>query len=134
MIAFLPGIQNTRQAVAAFLLFTCAYFMTITVNAQETVVPGDAILVQENNDAIITGTIVSLDDDSMRINASGKDMIVDLDNVDLNTEAGSLFQRGMKVSVRGELEGDDFGTPIIDARSVTATQESNTVLPNVVPQ
>jgi hypothetical protein len=42
--------------------------------------------------------------------------------MEMNAEADEIFQTGMNVTVQGEMTGENFGTPILRAQSVTATE------------
>ncbi len=103
------------------LIFTMAYLTTITVQAQDVTSSGDAIQLTENNRAVITGTIVSAEDNVVIVNAAGKDMKVDLTDVKLKAPADDVFEAGMNVTVEGEMNGNDFGVPLVKARAITAT-------------
>lgn len=103
------------------VIFTMAYLTTITVQAQDVTASGDAIQLTENNRAVITGTIVSAEDNVVIVNAAGKDMKIDLTDVKLKAPADDVFEAGMNVTVEGEMNGNDFGVPLVRARAITAT-------------
>ena len=108
------------------MIFTAAYLTTITVNAQETQATGDAIQLNENGSSVITGTIKDADENWVLIDSAGKDIRINLDRVELKDEADEIFTKGMMVTVDGEMEGNDFGVPVVDARSITATEAPGT--------
>jgi len=120
---------NFHRIFFAAFMFMAAYLTTITVNAQtvvnapvSTVTSGDAISLSSGERTVITGTIVDADENWVIINTAGKDMKVVLNDVDLNAEADEVFEIGMQVSVTGDMKGDDFGVPLINAKSITATE------------
>ena len=45
-----------------------------------------------------------------------------LDDVKLKAPADTVFEPGMLVSVDGKITGEDFGVPLVEATSVTATE------------
>jgi hypothetical protein len=100
----------------AFAIFVFAYLCSISVKAQE------AIQLNENDTAIVTGIIVNAEDDFLVVNTAGNNMHVTLGDVDLKQEADEVFQPGMSVEVVGEMEGNYFGMPVIQAKSVTAAR------------
>jgi hypothetical protein len=53
------------KVILAVTVFILSYLMTITVNAQ------DAIQLNANNGAVVTGTIIEADENFIRINAAG---------------------------------------------------------------
>ena len=110
----------------ALLFFVAAYLTTINVQAQETLTTGDAIQLRANNEAVITGTVVSADGNVVVINTAGRDMKIDLDKVDLKTPAQNVFQEGMSVTVQCKMNGEDFGVPLVEATSITASSGPST--------
>ncbi len=117
---------SMHRLMYALLFFIAAYLTTITVHAQETLTTGDAIQLRANNEAVITGTVVSADGNVVVINSAGRDMKVDLDKVDLKTPAQNVFQEGMSVTVQGKMRGEDFGVPLVEATSITASSGPST--------
>ncbi len=105
-----------KNAPIAVLMFCAGFFITIHVNA------ADAIQLNSNDTAVITGTVKEADENFIIIDSAGKEMKIVLDDVKLNAPADTMFERGMLVSVDGEIAGEDFGVPIIKAKSVTATE------------
>ena len=105
-----------HHARIALVMFCVGYFTTITVNA------ADAIQLNANNTAVITGTVKEAAENYLIIDSAGKDMKIVLDEVHLKAPADTVFERGMLVSVDGEIKGEDFGVPIVEAKSVTATE------------
>lgn len=105
------------------LIFVAAYFTTISVNAQ-TPVEGSPDVIQLNtgDSSVMTGQIVDADENWIIIDSAGKEMKIVLDKMNLNAEADEVFQKGMMVTVQGEITGNDFGMPLVEARSVTATE------------
>lgn len=101
----------------AALVFVAAYFTTITVHAQ----PQDAIVLNSNKFATVVGTVKAADDNYVDIVTAGKDMRIVLDDVNLSGEADTIFTPGMTVTVDGIMKGEDFGVPLMSARSITAT-------------
>lgn len=110
--------------MAVIFIFLAAYMTSISIeaNAQSAPLQGDAIQLNSNNTAVITGTVISADENFVIINSAGKEMKIVLDRVDLKGEADELLDKGMLVTVDGRMEGDDFGLPVVDAYSITATQ------------
>ncbi len=107
----------------AALIFVAAYMTTISVKAQDVAVHGgDAIQLNANSHAVITGTVISADENFVMIDSAGKELKIILDRVDLTSPADEMFRKGMVVSVDGKMKGDDFGTPIVEAYSITASE------------
>lgn len=113
---------STSRFFLGGLMFIAAYFTTITVHAQEMRPAPDVIQMNANAVTVITGEIVDADENWVIVNSSGKDMKIVLDKVKLKTEADEVFQKGMTVTVEGKITGDDFGTPLVEASSITATE------------
>lgn len=101
----------------AALMFVAAYMTTITVNAQ----PQDQMVFNQNDMASVTGTVKDADENWVVITTAGKDMRIDLDDVDLNAESDTLFTPGMTVTADGRMNGEDFGVPVMKAKSIAAT-------------
>lgn len=93
--------------------------MSVSVNAQ-TAPSNDAIQLNANKTAVMTGTVKSADENWVIIDSAGKEMKIVLDKVNLKDEADTVFEPGMSVTVEGELKGDDFGAPLVEASSITA--------------
>lgn len=105
------------------LIFVAAYLASIRVHAQETMVQGsDAIQLGTNSEAAVTGVIKQAEDNFMVIDVAGKDIKVVLDKIDLKADTDTLFQPGMSVTVNGKMKGDDFGTPLMEAHTVTMSE------------
>lgn len=127
--------RSTNRAFFAALMFVAAYFTTVTVNAQTaafqssapggvtTVTQGDTIRLGANEDTVITGTITGMGDGYLIVKAAGKDMRVGLSRVGVKSSTGDMFDVGMQVTATGRLSGNDFGTPILSARTVTVTPQ-----------
>lgn len=113
--------HKLNRLFLASLIFTAAYMTTITVkaNAQAT---GDAIQLEANSETSLQGRIEEIEDNFLIVDSSGKKIKVVLDDVEMNAPADTMFQKGMYVSVAGKISGDDFGTMILDAKSITATE------------
>ena len=122
-----------HKIMFGLLFFIAAYMTTITVHAQETITTGDAIQLKTNNEAVITGSVVSADGNVVIINSAGREMKVDLDKVGLKAPAQSLFQQGMAVTVQGKMDGEDFGVPLVKATSITASDGPTTTSIYPVP-
>ena len=102
----------------AALMFIAAYMTTITVNAQP---QQDSIVFGQNELTSVTGTVKEADEDWVVITTAGKDMRIDLGDVHLNTEADTVFKPGMSVTADGRMNGEDFGVPVMKAKSIAAT-------------
>ena len=114
-----------RRFFSGTLIFMAAYFVTISVNASApsaNPAKPDVIQLKENGPAVITGTVVSADDNFVIINSAGTEMKITLEKVDMKDEADTLFKPGMEVSVEGEMTGNDFGTPVVSAKTITARE------------
>lgn len=116
-------------------MFVAAYMTTITVNAQTvvdgqvqgattTMTTGDAISLGSGDSAVLTGTIVDADENWVLVRSSGKEIKVILDDVNLKDEADNVFKKGQQVSVKGSMKGDDFGTPLMRAKNITASENA----------
>lgn len=108
--------RRTSHRYFAALMFLAAYFTTITVQAQ----PQDAIVLTEDKDAGIVGTVKEARENYLIVTTAGKDIKVVLDDVKLSGPAETIFTPGMTVTVDGEMKGDDFGMPLMSAKTVTA--------------
>lgn len=108
----------------AMVLFTAAYLVTVNVGHAQVPLsaPADGIQVGENGNVVVNGTIKEAKDNSFVIDSAGKDMKIDLKDVDMDTAAKALFKNNMHVTVVGKMNGDDFGVPVVDAKSVTAVE------------
>lgn len=115
-----------NKFLMAMLFFTAAYMVTINIgNAQQAVnAPADGVQVGENGNVVINGRITEVRDGAVTIVSAGKEMKVDLKNIDLNTNSKAMFKNNMNVTITGSMNGDDFGVPIVDATSITATEPS----------
>jgi hypothetical protein len=113
-------IHKLNRAFLATLMFSSAYLITITVdaNAQAST---DAIQLQANSDTTLTGTIDEVQNNFLIVDTNGKKVKVVLNDVEMNAPAKTLFKKGMNVGVSGKVAGDAFGTMILDAKSVTAS-------------
>ena len=111
----------------AALMFLAAYFTTITVHAQQ-----DAIHLNSNKMATVVGTVKEANDNYLIVTSAGKDMKIVLDDVHMRGEADTVFTRGMTVTVDGLMSGDDFGVPLMKAKSITATSPAEPMV--AVPQ
>lgn len=120
----------THRLLLATLVFLASYMITVRVNAQ-VAAPQDAIQLNASQGAVITGTIKEADENFVIIDSAGKDMKIVLDRVKLQGEADTVFQPGMSVTVEGKMDGDDFGMPLVEAYSITATEPA--VMPPPVP-
>ncbi|PZQ47875.1 MAG: hypothetical protein DI551_02620 [Micavibrio aeruginosavorus] len=125
--------QWGKKTILAILMFTASYLTTITVKANAQAEAGylgsdlapvqkDAIQLNANRTAVITGTVKEADENFLIIDSAGKEMKVILDDVHLQSPADTVFEPGMMVTVDGRMTGDDFGTPVVKAASVTATE------------
>ncbi len=103
-------------------IFIAAYFTTVTVNAQTHAETPDVIQLNQGDYSVMTGVIVDADENWIVIDSAGKEMKIVLDKLNLKAEADEIFQKGMKVTVDGKITGDDFGVPLVQARSVMATE------------
>jgi len=112
-----------RHPFLVLMIFTAAYFTTITVkaNAQDAQVQGDAIQVQSNDQAVITGTITKIADDNFEMSSNSKVLRIFLSDIDMKGPPSSIFRVGENVSVRGDLRGTDFGVMEVRAKSVVAS-------------
>lgn len=113
---------NVNRLLMGMLMFIASYMITITVNAQQPAPVADAIQLNENDVTVITGTIKSAEENFVIIDSAGRELKVILDKVDLNSSADTVFSPGMQVTVDGKMTGNDFGLPLVEARSITATE------------
>ena len=117
---------SVHRLLLATMIFIASYMITVRVNAQPAT--QDAIQLNANQGAVVTGTIKEADENFVIIDSAGKDMKIVLDRVKMQGEADTVFQPGMNVTVEGKMDGDDFGMPLFEAYSITATE------PAVMPQ
>lgn len=110
--------RRRHHYLFAALMFVAAYMTTITVNAQP---QQDSIVFGQNELTSVTGTVKEADEDWVVITTAGKDMRIDLGDVHLNTEADTVFKPGMTVTADGRMNGEDFGVPVMKAKSIAAT-------------
>lgn len=111
---------SVHRLFLAMLMFLASYMITVRVNAQPAA--QDAIQLNASEGAVITGTIKEADENFVIIDSAGKDMKIVLDRVKMQGEADTVFQPGMNVTVEGKMDGDDFGMPLVEAYSITATE------------
>lgn len=121
--------QNTpsiaRRLFSGALIFSAVYFVTISVNASQPTAsanPPDVIQLNADAPGVVTGTVTVAEEDYVVINTAGREMRINLSEVDLQNDAGTVFVPGMDVTVEGEMQGDDFGMPVMLAKSITARE------------
>ncbi len=115
-----------RRLLSGALIFSAAYFVTISVNAGQPSAakanPPDVIQLNANAPGVVTGTVTVAEEDYVIINTAGREMRINLEKVDLKNDAGTVFAPGMDVTVEGDMQGEDFGMPIMLAKSITARE------------
>lgn len=115
-----------RRLLSGALIFSAAYFVTVSVNAGQPSAakanPPDVIQFNANAPGVVTGTVTVAEEDYVIINTAGREMRINLEKVDLQNDAGTVFTPGMDVTVEGEMQGEDFGMPIMLAKSITARE------------
>lgn len=116
-----------RHFLAGVLIFFAAYFVTVSVNAQQAPqaaapAPVDVIQMNDGGPTVVTGTVTEAEDRHIVIDSAGTLMHINLEDVELKGDAGALFKIGMDVTVTGKMTGNDFGTPVIKAASITARE------------
>ena len=118
------ALSLSRRLFSGALIFSAAYFVTISVNAGQASPANQPDVIQLNADApgVVTGTVIEADEEHIIINSAGRQMRINLEDVDLQNDAGTVFAVGMDVTVEGEMQGDDFGMPVMLAKSVTARE------------
>lgn len=106
-----------------FMMFIAAYFTTVSLkaNAQDTMVTGDAVQLQSNDNSLITGTITAVDREYFDMVSNESELRVYLLKVDMKGPASSVLSPGMNVSVSGEIRGEEFGRTIVRAKNVVAS-------------
>lgn len=114
------SVFSAHRLFLATLMFLASYMITVRVNAQPAT--QDAIQLNANQGAVITGTIKEADENFVIIDSAGKDMKIVLNRVKMQGEADTVFQPGMSVTVEGKMDGNDFGMPLVEAYSITATE------------
>lgn len=116
----------TRRLLSGALIFSAVYFVTVSVNAGQPSAakgnPPDVIQLNADRPGVVTGTVVEAEEDYIVINSAGRNMRINLEEVDLQNDAGTVFARGMDVTVEGDMKGEDFGMPVMLARSITARE------------
>lgn len=128
--------RRRRHYVLGVLAFFAAYFITVTVNAQDAVqtqtppVRGE-ITLGSNKAASVTGTVVEADENWVLISSAGRDMRVMLDKVNMKSEADNIFTPGMTVFVDGKMTGESFGVLVMQAETITAS--ATQAAPQAVP-
>ena len=122
--SFAPSFP--RRLLSGALIFSAAYFVTISVNAGQPSAakanPPDVIQLNADRPGVVTGTVTTAEEDYLIINTAGREMRINLEEVDLQNDAGTVFAPGMDVTVEGEMQGEDFGMPIMLAKSITARE------------
>src|SRR5688572_6696820 len=114
-----------RRFLSGAMIFAAAYFTTITVNASPpSASPArpDVIQLNDTGPAVVTGTVVEADENYVIIDSAGSQIRVNLSEVDLKDEADTVFKIGMDVTVEGKMTGDDFGTALMTAKTITARE------------
>lgn len=114
-----------KHPFLTLLMFIAAYFTTVSINAnaQDTLVTGDAIQLQANQKALITGTITKVNDDNFEMSSNGKTLRIFLKDVEMAGAADTVFQPGMNVSVQGDMKGENFGMMEVRAKSIVASKD-----------
>lgn len=128
--------RRRRHYVLGALAFCAAYFITVTVHAQDAVVPQTPpvqgeITLGSNKVASVTGTVVEADENWVLISSAGRDMRVMLDKVNMKSEADNIFTPGMTVFVDGKMTGESFGVLVMQADTITAS--ATQAAPQTVP-
>lgn len=127
--------RRRRHYVLAALAFFTAYFVTVTVHAQDAVptappVQGEITLGSDKT-ASVTGTVVEADENWVLISSAGRDMRIMLDKVNMKSEADNIFTPGMTVLVDGRMTGESFGVLVMQAETITAS--ATQAVPQAVP-
>lgn len=64
----------------------------------------DTLILNKGHNSVISGTVLSVQRETLILENNDKEIRVELDNMDLDTPATSLFEPGMEVSVEGRFE------------------------------
>lgn len=120
------SMPTVKHPFLILMIFIASYFTTVSIkaNAQETLVTGDAIQLQSNEKALITGTITEVKDGYFDMSSNDKNLRVYLKDVELNAPADKVLSRGMNVTVRGDMRGEEFGRTIVRAKNVVASNKA----------
>jgi hypothetical protein len=103
--------MNCRVLIASFICAAC--LTPVAAEARDS-----TLVLDNNNNNIISGTITRIDGDSVFVDYSGREIEIDMDGIDI--EDGSIndfFAPGMTISAKGSFD-DDGHTPVLDAREV----------------
>ena len=85
----------------------------------------DTILVDEDDRSVITGTVKDLRFEEMIVTVNGKDIEVDVDDLDIAENMDNFFPVGSTVRIVGELEDGDE----MDAREIVRLDPPETTEP-----
>lgn len=103
--------MNCRVLIASFICVAC--LMPVLAEAKDS-----TLVLDNNNNNIISGTITRVEGESVFVDYSGREIEIDLDDVDIDDgNINDFFAPGMTISAKGSFE-DDGHTPVLDAREV----------------
>ena len=74
----------------------------------------DAAVMMKEDSAIVSGTIMSVDDDIVMLNADNRLFKVDVDDVEMEVDPEKILSAGMVIAVAGEVEDEDDGVVSLD--------------------
>lgn len=102
--------MNCRTIIASII---CAACLPAVAEARDSTL----VLDDNDNNNIISGTITRVEGDSVFVDYSGREIEVDMDDIDMEGSISNFFAPGMTISAKGSFE-DEGHTPVLDAREV----------------
>ncbi len=103
--------NRTFFALAAGLLLLAP----VTASAEQT------LILDKMHDSIISGPVTRVDGESVFINYSGREIEVELDDLDVDEESiNNLFAPGMNITAKGVFDKDGDKS-VLEAREVIRT-------------
>lgn len=77
----------------------------------------DALILDNHDSSIVSGTITRIQGESIFVTSAGRDIEVELDDLDVDKKITDLFAPGMQVTAKGHLEDDGY-TPVLEAHEI----------------
>lgn len=94
--------------VSAFVAMLAAALVIVPVAAQLSQAADEVLVLDQNEQALISGVVSDLDDDSFVLISDGRRVNVDLENINAEDWPKGLIENGMRVSVAGKFHDDEI--------------------------
>ncbi len=99
---------HLRFGIAALLLAGGSLIFTGFSMPSVGMADSDLMVLDNGDDSVLTGIIKDVDYGSFVLDVSGKDIRVDMDDVDLDGDLDDYLKEGMRVTVEGTLDEDEI--------------------------